>query len=367
MYDVASEHVAGLVALLLLPPIWLAVRWLPRYQAASLMTRWAAWLMLATGLLHLALIPSHLPDEPLTALLFLINGFGFVLLSVAAFVTRRWRPVAAFWLSATILAYLLWVVAGWETPDQVGIACKLIEILALGLVMRLKVHHRDSWWRRARRAAALPLMTSLTTLAIFFGGLAHPDALHAHAGAVLQPVNAVATPDQVLAAQALLAQTRAAIAPFRDPAMAIAAGYQPAPASDADRLEHWSNKANAGVILDPGRPQDLVYLQTPQGLLLMGAMFQMPRIGQWGPDPGGPLMQWHQHEGICFSPAGSEFAFATPFWTCPLGSISVTPPPMLHVWIVENPLGPFAADLDPRVIRVLQNPSASSDGVRRES
>lgn len=359
MYDVASEHSAALTVLLLLLPIWLAVRWLPRYQAASLLTRWAAWLMLATGLLHLALIPTHLPAEALTALLFLIDGLGFLVLSVAAFFTRWWRPVAGFWLSATILAYLLWVIAGWETPDQVGIACKLIELMALGLVMRLKVHSRHTWPRRAWRAVALPLMTSLTTISVFAGGLAHPDALHAHAGAVLQPVNFQATPEQTHAAQQLLAETRAALAPYQDPAVAIAAGYQRGSQSDADSLEHWSNKANAGVILDPARPQDLVYLRTPHGLVLTGAMFQMPRIGQWGPDPGGPLTQWHQHEGICFSPFGLEFAFATPFWTCPLGSISVTTPPMLHVWIVANPAGQFAADFDPRAARQLQKGASS--------
>jgi len=84
-------------------------------------------------------------------------------------------------------------------------------------------------------------------------------------------------------------------------------------------------------------------------------MYQMPRAGQWGPDPGGPLTQWHQHEGICFSPFGFEFSFETPFWTCPVGSTSVTTPPMLHVWIIDNgKLGPFAADLDKTVQKNLQ-------------
>jgi hypothetical protein len=84
-------------------------------------------------------------------------------------------------------------------------------------------------------------------------------------------------------------------------------------------------------------------------------MYQMKRAGQWGPDPGGPLTQWHQHEGICFSPLGFEFSFETPFWTCPVGSTSITTPPMLHVWIIDNGKnGPFAADLDTTVQRELQ-------------
>ena len=108
------------------------------------------------------------------------------------------------------------------------------------------------------------------------------------------------------------------------------------------------------MLVDPTRPQALVYAQTRHGLQLIGAMFQMPRAGQWGPDPGGPLTQWHQHEGICFSPFGIEFSFETPFWTCPVGSTSITTPPMLHVWIIDNGKnGPFAADLDKTVQREL--------------
>jgi len=355
MYDVAAEHLAGLNTLLLIPFIWLAVRRLRVYRAVSPMPKTAAWLMCVSGIAHLALVSSHLPGEGFTAFLFVINGLGFIGLSVAVFTTSWWRRVAAFWLTATILAYGLYVIAGWETPDQVGIACKLVELVALGLVMRLAVHRKTTWPRRTWRAVSLPLITSVTTLGVFAGGLAHPDALHAHAGAVLQPVSAVATPQQEIAAQQLLARTRSGISRYQDPAVAIAAGYQAGPSSNADSLEHWANKANVNVILDPSRPQNLVYLRTRHGLVLLGAMFQMPHIGQWGPDPGGPLTQWHQHEGICFSPFGLEFAFATPFWTCPLGSISITTPPMLHVWIVDNPAGgPFSADLDLGVKRQLE-------------
>jgi hypothetical protein len=350
MYDVVPEHAGALTGLLLLPLIWLVVRRLSIYRAASPMTKAAAWLMCSSGIVHLSLVAGHVAEAPLTAFLFLGNGLGFIGLSVLALTTSWWRRPAALWLTATILGYVLYAIAGWETPDQVGIATKLVELVALGLVMRLKVHRKITWPRRIWRAVALPLVTAVTTLGVFAGGLAHPDALHIHPGAVLQPVNRVATIQQQAAAQHLLASTRAGIARYQDPAAAIAAGYKPGAASDFEPLEHWENPANANVVLDPSRPQNLVYFRTPRGLVLLGAMFQMQRIGQWGPTPGGPLTQWHQHEGICFSPFGFEFAFATPFWTCPLGSISVTVPPMLHVWIVDNPAGgPFAADLDPRV------------------
>jgi hypothetical protein len=368
MYDVASEHAPAIgAAIALLVFLWVTVRALrflahhrvgwavalvDAYRATPAITRLAAGLMLVTGVIHLALIPSH---EGITGVLFVIDGLGFIALGLAAFFTTWWRGPAVLWLVATIVAYVIWVVAGWETPDQIGIACKLVELVALGLVMRLAQPQRRIWSRRIWRAVAFPMMASLATLGIWVGGLAHPDALHAHAGALLQPVAAEATPEQREAAARLLNETRASISRYQDPAAAIAAGFEPGPVSSAEPLRHFENKANANAILDPSHPQALVYAQTKHGLQLIGAMFQMSRAGQWGPDPGGPLTQWHQHEGICFSPFGFEFSFETPFWTCPVGSTSVTTPPMLHVWIIDNGKeGPFAADLDKTVQQKLQ-------------
>jgi hypothetical protein len=368
MYDVAAAHAPALMAAILLVAFcwvflralrelarrrWLdsAVVFVAAYEAVSPVTRLAAALMLASGAIHLTLVPGH---AGITGALFIIDGLGFIALGVAPFLVSWWRRPAIFWLLATIVAYIVWVVAGWETPDQVGIACKLIELVALGLVMRLKNPTRRTWPRRIWRATAFPLIAIGSTFGIWVGGLVHPDALHAHAGALLQPVSAVATPEQRAAADRLLADTKASLIRFQDPAAAVAAGYKPGPVSDADPLLHFQNQANAHAILDPSRPQALVYARTTSGLRLVGAMYQMPQVGQWGPDPGGRLTQWHQHEGICFSPFGFEFSFETPFWTCPVGSTSITTPPMLHVWIIDNGKnGPFAADLDKTVRREL--------------
>ena len=368
MYDIANDHSAGLTAafavalagIVLLFTLRVLARHrvagasalLARYDAAPLMTRVAAGLMLVSAAIHLALVPGH---DGITGILFLVDGLGFVALAIAAFTTSWWRRAAAFWLSATIAAYIVWTLAGWETPDQVGILCKLIELIALGLVLRLARPARQTWPRRICRATAYPLAASVTTLAILIAGMAHPDALHAHAGALLQPVADVVTMEQREAAATLLARTKGDIAPYRDPALALAAGFKAGPGSDIGPLVHFENKANAHALLDPAHPQALVYARTRHGLRLVGAMFQMPRVGQWGPDPGGSLTQWHQHEGICFSPFGIEFSFATPFWTCPVGSTNITTPPMLHVWIIDNGKnGPFSADLDKSVQRQLQ-------------
>ena len=134
--------------------------------------------------------------------------------------------------------------------------------------------------------------------------------------------------------------------------MAWAAGYRPGGPATMPST-HWMNQryVDAGYVMDPQHPQGLVYANSKHGPVLLGAMFEMKKIGQFGPDPGGPLTAWHQHENICFTPFGIEFSLLSPTATCPLGAINISAPPMLHVWIVNNPSGTFAIDIDPRVVK----------------
>src|SRR5947209_3233919 len=80
----------------------------------------------------------------------------------------------------------------------------------LGLVL-VPVRGETGRPRRAFRwgaiGVALPLLTLVTTSVVWIDDLARPDAQHVHAGAVLQPTNDVATPDQVAAAQKLYDET----------------------------------------------------------------------------------------------------------------------------------------------------------------
>jgi len=144
---------------------------------------------------------------------------------------------------------------------------------------------------------------------------------------------------------------RQSSAPYRDWHAAWAAGYRPGPQNTPST--HWMNQpyVDASYVMDPRRPQGLVYANTEHGPMLLGAMFQMQHIGQFGPDPGGPLTAWHQHQNICITPLGFEFSLMTPTATCPIGSIDISVPPMLHVWIVDNPRGPFAVDIDSKVVK----------------
>ena len=358
MWYISPSHAIGLLAgLLALPVALVAVRLHPRRRSVPGTVRAAAVLMAVSGAIHLALIQHHLQTEPLTSLLFLVNGAAFIGLA-AAFTWRWWRIAASALIIATVLGYLFYVVAGLEGPDQVGLATKLIELTALGMVLvpvTGERRRRDRPWYWAGLATALPLLTLLTGTMVWAADLARPDPRHVHAGAVLQATNSVPTHEQQAAATRLYEETRAAILPYQDWHQAWAAGYRPGGSTSLPST-HWMNQAyvKAGYVMDPRRPQGLVYANTKRGPVLLGAMFQMPHLDQFGPDPGGPLTAWHQHENICFSPLGFEFSLMTPFGTCPFGAIDLSAPPMLHVWIVDNPNGgPFAVDIDPSVVKAM--------------
>jgi hypothetical protein len=357
LYDIAPSHALGLVGgLIALPLAIFAVLRSPWHRRAPATVRIAAVLMAVSGGVHLALISDHLKTDPLTSALFLFNGAAFLILA-AAVRWRWWRFESALLIVLTVTGYAVYVAAQRESPDQVGIATKLVELTALGMILVPLRRER----RQARRAirwsalgVALPVLTILTASVVWISDLAHPNATHAHAGAILQAANLVPTPQQQAAATQLYEDTVAAIQPYQDWRRAWAAGYRPNGSTQMPST-HWINDAyvRAGYVMDPKRPQGLVYANSHHGPVLLGAMFEMRSIGDFGPDPGGPLTAWHQHQNVCFTPFGLEFSLMTPFSTCPLGAIDISAAPMLHVWIVGNPQGPFAVDIDPKVVAAI--------------
>ena len=361
MYSINPAHAIGLLGgLVALFVALVALRFHPRWRLAPGTVRAAAVLMAVSGGVHMALIAHHLATEPLTSLLFLLNGLAFFGLA-ASFTWRWWRLASAALLVTSVLAYLGYVGIGFEGPDQVGLATKLVEVTALGLALvplRGEVgrthptHHALRW---AALGVAMPLLIVITGATVWIVDLARPDVRHVHAGALLQSTNTFPTAPQVDAANRLYAETKAAILPYEDPRQAWAAGYRPGGSTTLPST-HWMNQkyVDAGYVMDPRRPQGLVYANTHHGPVLLGAMFQMKGLNQFGPDPGGPLTAWHQHENICFTPFGFEFSLMTPFATCPIGALDISASPMLHVWIVDNPRGgPFAVDIDPSVVAAM--------------
>lgn len=107
-------------------------------------------------------------------------------------------------------------------------------------------------------------------------------------------------------------------------------------------------------VLDPERPEFLMYYDTPQGKRLTGFMFYVVGPMDRGPQIGGPLTVWHYHlfptpvcklglrrrpdrRGQDLPPA----AEAEGHGPCALGVPTRRGTEMLHVWLIGHPLGPF--------------------------
>jgi hypothetical protein len=158
------------------------------------------------------------------------------------------------------------------------------------------------------------------------------------------------SPAQQASAEALVTDTIIELPRFADPADAVAAGYR----SVGDAFtghEHFINwpLLSDGRTLDAEHPESLVYRVDPGGgRTLVAAMYMLEPGSTLDtvPDVGGPLVQWHVHRDLCWS--GEENAWRVtsvtpPQLDCPAGSSRRAEVPMVHVWTVAHPCGPFAA------------------------
>ncbi|HEY3062974.1 MAG TPA: hypothetical protein VGL99_28715 [Chloroflexota bacterium] len=302
----------------------------------------AAMLLLVSSLVHLGLVREHAGG---LGLLFLIDGVLLAALGVLLLRTVRWRKMSTWLIAGNLVAYLVAVGPGGEAVDSLGLTTKLLEVVALGLLVL-----PDGAARRRRWVLA----TAGVIGATFVTG-AVTWASEARAGKVGSHIHVAAsapapTYAQRVAATELVAATRAGIAMYEDEAVARRAGYEPSGPRVGN--QHYVNHGleHDGRVLDPQHPEGLVYVDTT----LVGALFQMPRLGEIGPQPGGTITHWHTHDNICIGLAG--LGLATPFGACPPFSIGVAAPAMMHIWTIDNPGGPFADELDPAFVRRLAHP-----------
>jgi hypothetical protein len=262
----------------------------------DLHTGLTAGMLMLTGLIHLALVPDHLSAPPRLGPLFALDGVAFVILALASLKStwRWWRGPAATLLLLTIGAYLVVIARGLETVEDLGIATKLVELAAFGLIV---------WPRGARVSLRLAMPVVSVLLAIGVSGTV------AWAATLRPGANGRGHDGK-------LVQVAATV--------------------------HYANPAYKQVGVDPTRPQALVYGNTPNGPTLLGAMYMLPKANVPAPDIGGSLAEWHSHTNLCFLlPNFAIDGFASPFGTCPVGAINGPTPAMLHVWTVPNAGGPF--------------------------
>jgi hypothetical protein len=156
------------------------------------------------------------------------------------------------------------------------------------------------------------------------------------------------TPAEQHRAEKLIKDTIVDLRRYEFPLAAYAAGYR----SIGDRIpvQHYVNWSytSDGRILDPLRPESIVYGYVNGIQRAVAAMYQLPFGSTFAdvPDVGGALTQWHVHADLCLTNNPQQrilSSFTTVSGSCPPHTSKASNTPMLHVWIVPNPCGPFAA------------------------
>ncbi|HEV3495484.1 MAG TPA: hypothetical protein VHA34_03935, partial [Actinomycetes bacterium] len=96
-----------------------------------------------------------------------------------------------------------------------------------------------------------------------------------------------------------------------------------------------------GRVLDPTRPETLVYWRGPGDRLVLVGVMYTAAMGEPGPTVGGPITRWHDHES-CRDPATREKLGRPVAGACPEGQVYRRSGEMMHVWFTDDLATAFA-------------------------
>jgi hypothetical protein len=101
------------------------------------------------------------------------------------------------------------------------------------------------------------------------------------------------------------------------------------------------------AVLDPERPEFLMFYDTPEGKKFTGYMFLINEALGRGPQIAGSLTLWHYHifsDYLCFE-RGLIIVGLTESGKCVRGFPQRRSPEMLHVWLIDHPAGQFSSQM----------------------
>jgi hypothetical protein len=351
--------------------------------------RIAALASLGAGAIHATCVGTHGDDRSVIVSFALIAalqlGWGALAL------VRSGRLVSLAGIAVNGAALGGWVltrttgigfIEGFETAESPGFADTLAAILAgvavLGAVVALA--GRFEWAARPR--PVLVALAGVAALSVSVPGMVataghdhaeggHDEAGGAHdmAGMDHDDHSVAATPvpfdgtlpvdlggvpgvtrDEQAEAEDLVTRTIEELPQFADPGTLPARGWYPI--GDAiTGFEHYINwpLIDDDEILNPSQPESIVYQVGPDGArTLVAAMFITPRdvTVEDPPDFGGPLVQWHAHNNLCYGGIPNQLRIMAVVdypQPCPGNTFRDHLSPMIHVWIVPHECGPFAS------------------------
>ena len=297
MYTVLAEHRFALGALFLFLATVVALMMrarrgrpsglLSRYRRLDLGDRVVWWGLTISGVIHSGLVFGHEPGW--TTLGYAVLGAAQLTAAWRLLRSQSWRRLAKWALLSSVIGYGIAGLAGW-VPDQVGTATKLVEIGTFTMMRRPL-----TLGKRARTSFAIVGLAVFVAFGSWIGAFNGVDANH-HSGGAAQPgVLLPSEPDRaptaakIAAAEKLHKETVAGIAKYADIDVAAADGYDVAGIIGMDF--HATNKSyqDDGHVLDPTRPENLIYAVGPDGPVLVGVMYEGEEFGVAGPAVGGPL------------------------------------------------------------------------------
>jgi hypothetical protein len=178
-------------------------------------------------------------------------------------------------------------------------------------------------------------------------GAAAPEATVASSAAGNHEVASSRPPtrQELARAAALVETTTAALARYKTTADVEAAGYRSI-GDAATGFEHFVNRGylTDGRELDPERIESIVFrVEANRTKTLVSGMYILEDGKTMAdvPEVGGPLTLWHDHQNLCWDANGRVVGVLRNGSCFPRGTFAATAP-MLHVWLVDHPCGPFA-------------------------
>lgn len=335
-------------------------------EAPLELVRVGAAAALAAGVVHIAAVAAH-SNHRQAATTFIVVAVAQLVWGAAAAV----RPTRRLAVVGVLLAVT--VLAGWAVAKTTGLPfvggltkrepVRAADAIVAGLaVVSLVACAVALLVRRIHPPRSMSIAVAAALLVVAVPGTASGLNLsHSGPGAVASavppktfdptlPIDLGGVPGVSLQQQAraenLLSVTVTRLPKFADPAVAEANGFRSI-RDGATGVEHYLNRANIedDVMLDPDRPESLVYDTTVTPKRLVAAMY-MATPGttlETVPDIGGPLTQWHIHNNLCFNDRGQVAGLTQGDGSCRPPLVKGAEIPMIHVWIVPRPCGPFSA------------------------
>jgi hypothetical protein len=366
-YAVASENFGAhwSFGVLMLVAAWLQLIW-----AVAVIVRTSPSKLWAGAVLNVGVVVAELATHPAgdaveNALCVALGavvaaGCGWLLAVRADHPVRRQRLVTAPASAGAVAVAVLGVALATGTPSAPGkSALGTSGSSASGAMPGMNMSGvADSSVKLANDTPAGDITMPNTSMQVMTGmRMADP-----------RPCTATPTKAQEAATVSMVNTSWNDAKKYQSLAVAKAAGYLPITPSGAP-VVHYLNRAyyqevlEGGPVLNYQDPQSLVYANTPNGAVLVAAMYITSYNGPT-PQPGGCLTQWHVHTNLCLTGSLNVVGEVGPGQpTCPPGSANRVTPAMIHVWFVPIPGGPTAIDApDPQVVHAAEQVHAPVNG-----